>query len=154
MECLSPNSKILDTFTSVRSFSFKEKKEPLLEEDQMNSLLDAILDFKKSLDEKSEKIYEINERIEGITWFNNLDDENLMVLNDLISSAKDLRTSLVRQYVSMSFLRKKGIAKGEIKEFKNSIDELKESYEDLESVFFFLPKMPEFVETTRKLSLV
>ena len=39
-------------------------------------------------------------------------------------------------------------------EIKNSIDELKESYEDLESVFFFLPKMPDFVETTTKLSLM
>lgn len=77
-----------------------------------------------------------------------------MLLNDLISSAKDLRTSLIRQYISMNFFRKKGIAKEEIKNFKNSIDELKESYEDLESVFFFLPEMPDFVETTSKLSLV
>lgn len=30
-----------------------------------------------------------------------------MLLNDLIFSSKDLRTSLVRQYVAMNFLRKK-----------------------------------------------
>jgi hypothetical protein len=116
--------------------------------------LDAILDFKNSLKEKTDKIYNVNERIKKITWFNDLDEESLMLLNDLISSAKDLRTSLIRQYISMNFFRKKGIAKEEIKDFKNSIDELKESYEDLESVFFFLPEMPDFVETTSKLSLV
>jgi uncharacterized protein (UPF0305 family) len=154
MECLSYKSEIVDTFSNVRSFSFQEKKTPLLDEERVNSLLDAILDFKNSLKEKTDKIYNVNERIKKITWFNDLDEESLMLLNDLISSAKDLRTSLIRQYISMNFFRKKGIAKEEIKDFKNSIDELKESYEDLESVFFFLPEMPDFVETTSKLSLV
>ncbi|MCA1751477.1 MAG: hypothetical protein LC670_06730, partial [Flavobacteriales bacterium] len=65
-----------------------------------------------------------------------------------------LHSSLLRQYISLGLLRKRGIAKEEIKGFKNSIDELKESFEDLESVFFFLPEMPEFVETTKRLSLV
>ena len=154
MECLSYKSEIVDTFSNVRSFSFQEKKASLLDEEKVNSFLDVILDFKNSLKEKTERIYNINEKIERITWFNEIDEESLMLLNDLISSAKDLRTSLIRQYISMNSFRTKGIAKEEIKDFKNSIDELKESYEDLESVFFFLPKMPDFVETTSKLSLV
>ncbi|QFZ55164.1 hypothetical protein FEZ18_10330 [Oceanihabitans sp. IOP_32] len=154
MECLSHNSEIVNTFSNIRSFSYQEKKTPLIDEKRVNSILDAILDFKNSLKEKTNKIYNINEKIEKITWFNELDEESLMLLNDLISSAKDLRTSLIRQFISMNSLRRKGIAKEEIKDFKNSIDELKESYEDLESVFFFLPEMPDFVETTSKLSLV
>lgn len=154
MECLSHKSEIVDTFSNIRSFSFQEKKTPLMDEDRVNSFLDAILDFKNELKGKADKIYDINEKIEKITWFNDLDEESLMLLNDLISAAKDLRTSLIRQYVSMNIFRSKGIAKDEIKDLKNSIDELKESYEDLESVFFFLPEMPYFVETTRKLSLV
>ena len=154
MEFLSHKSEIVDTFSKVRSFSFEEKKAPVLDEERVNSLLDAILDFKSGLIEKTNRIYNINERIEKLTWFNDLDEESLMLLNDLISSAKDLRTSLIRQYISINFFRKKGIAKEEIKDFKNSIDELKESYEDLESVFFFLPEMPHFVETTTKLSLI
>lgn len=154
MEGLSPKSAIINTFSNVRSFSFEEKKVPLLDEERMNTLLDAILDFKSGLKDKTERIYDINEKIESISWLNDLDEECLMILNDIISSAKDLRTSLIRQYISMNYFRKKGIAKEEIKDFKNSIDELKESYEDLESVFFFLPKMPDFKETTQKLSLV
>jgi hypothetical protein len=154
MESISNKTEIINTFYKLRSLSFQEKKAPLLEEESYNLLLDAILDLKKGLKEKTSKIYTINEKIEKITWFNDLDEECLMLLNDLISSAKDLRTSLIRQYISMDFLRKKGIAKEEIKDFKNSIDELKESYEDLESVFFFLPEMPEFVENTKKLSLI
>lgn len=154
MESISQKSEIVKTFSNVRSFSFQEKQTPSLDEEGVNSFLDAILDFKTELKAKSDKIYNVNERIEKLTWFNDLDEESLMLINDLISSAKDLRTSLIRQYVSMNPFRKKGIAKEEIKDFKYAIDELKEAYEDLESVFFFLPEMPDFVETTTKLSLV
>lgn len=118
MECLSHKSEIVDIFSNVRSFSFQEKKAPSFNEERINSFLDAILDFKNSLKEKTDKIYNVNERIEKITWFNDLDEESLMLLNDLISSAKDLRTSLVRQYISMNFFRKKGIAKGRNKRFQ------------------------------------
>jgi len=154
MECISHKLEIEKTFTNVRALSFNEKKSPLLDKERINSFLDAILDFKSLLKEKTDKLNHINERIEKLTWFNDLDDECLMLINDLISAAKDLQSTLIRQYVSMNFLRKKGVVKNEIKEFKNSIDELKEAYEDLESVFFFLPEFPDFIETTKQLSLV
>jgi len=154
MECLSNKSEIVDTFSNIRDFSFREKRTPLMNEERKNLFLDAILDFKNELNGKTHKISDIIDRIEKVTWFNNLDEESLMLLNDLISAAKDLKSSLIRQYISMNIFGKKGIAKDEIKDFKNSIDELKESYEDLEFVFFFLPEMPEFIETTRKLSLI
>ncbi|MCK4661556.1 MAG: hypothetical protein KAT68_01720 [Bacteroidales bacterium] len=154
MECVSHKLEIEKTFSNVRTFSFNEKKSPLLDEERVNSFLDAILDFKNLLKEKTDKLYHINMQIEKLTWFNDLDNDCLMLINDLISSAKDLQSTLIRQYVSMNLLRKKGLAKDDIKDFKNSIDELKETYEDLESVFFFLPEFPGFVETTKQLSLV
>ncbi len=154
METIYYKAEIQNTFTSVREISFREKKSPLLDEAKVNAFLDAMIEFKKILVEKTQIINNIIERIEKLTWFSDLDEDCLMILNDLISSAKDLRSSLIRQYVSMNNLRKKGIAKEEIKEFKNSIDELKETYEDLESVFFFLPKITAFTDTTKQLSLV
>ena len=154
MEIAPHKTQIIDTFSDVRDFSFQEKKTPVLDEEQVNLFLDAILDFKQKLQFKTERIFEINARMEAISWLNELDDECLILLNDLISAAKDLRSSLIRQYVSFTLLRKKGIAKEEIKNFKLAIDELKEICDDLESVFFFLPEMPDFVETTKKLSLV
>ncbi|MFN2424633.1 MAG: hypothetical protein ABR572_12750 [Cryomorphaceae bacterium] len=154
MESLSDKSAIANALSSVRTFSFQEKKTPVFDEQQINELLDAILDFKSKLNIKTTKIHSINERLEKLTWLNDVNEDSLMLLNDLISLAKDLHSSLLRQYISLGLLRKRGIAKEEIKGFKNSIDELKESFEDLESVFFFLPEMPEFVETTKRLSLV
>ena len=154
MEHLSFKSEISNTFSSVRSFSFEEKKASLYNEENINALLDTILEFKKVFQKKTEKIHNINEKTEKLTWFNNVNDECLILINDLISSIKDLHSSLIRQYVSLNYIRAQGIAKEEINNFKNSIDDLKDSYQDLESVFFFLPKIPDFKETTKQLSLI
>lgn len=154
MDCLSHKSEISKTFSSVRNFSFEEKKFSIYNEERMNAFLDAILEFKNTFQMKTEKIIEINESIERVTWFNDLDEESLMLINDLISSIKDLHSTLIRQYVSLNLIRSKGIAKEEIKNFKNTIDDLKENYQDLESVYFFLPEIPDFKETTKLLSLV
>jgi len=154
MACIAHKAEIQETFTNVRDLSYQEKRSLFMDQERMNGFLDAILEFKDYLQEKTDRIFSINENVDKITWYNDLDDECLRLINDLISAIRDLRSTLIRQYVSMSFLRHKGIAKEEIREFKIAIDELKEICQDLESVFFFLPEMPEFKETTRPLSLV
>ena len=109
-----------------------------------NAFLDSLLDFKHFLKEKTETIISFNDRIEKITWYNDLDEECFMLINDLIAAIKDLHSSLIRQYISMNYLKQKGLVKEEIRDFKCTIDNLKENYQDLESVFFYLPKMPDF----------
>lgn len=146
-------SALLHTFGEARQLSFQEKKAQLLNEDAMNSFLDAVLDLKAHLAEKTTSVENIVEKTERVTWLNNVDEASLMVINDLIAALKDLRSSLIRQYIVLDAIRKKGVAKDEIKAFKNVIDDVKESYEDLESVFFYLPSQPKFVETTKKLTL-
>ena len=154
MESLTYKSRILETFENVRKLSFEEKKESVFDEARINKLLDKILDFKIRFTDKTNKINSLVEKIEQITWFNNLDDDLLMATNDLISSIRDLHSSLLRQYISLNFLRSKGIAKEEIKKFKASIDDLKDIATDLESRFFFLPNITDFQETTKELSLL
>jgi hypothetical protein len=154
MESTIQKSKIIDTYENVRAFSYIEKKSPFLDEKKINALLDAIIDFKKTLKDKTDKLEKLNEGLESMTWFNDLEEESLMKINDLIAASKDLHSSLIRQFVSINHFRSKGIAKNEIKQFKNAIDDLKEIYTDLESVFFYLPGIPEFIETTKQLSLV
>jgi hypothetical protein len=153
IEC-STHKEIAETFSTVRRSSFNEKKSPLMDQKKINQLLDRILELRQMLDEKTNWILSINERLERITWYNDLDEECYMLLNDLISSLKDLHSSYIRQYVELNLIRQKGIAKDNIKDFKNAVDELKVNYQDLESVFFFLPEMDDFVETTRQLSLI
>jgi hypothetical protein len=145
---------ISKTYTNLRDFSFSEKRSDFLVEEKVNKLLDSILELKKRLVDKTERLHTINDGFQKLTWFNTIDEESLQRINDLVSAAKDLHSSFIRQYVAMNLLRKKNIAKVEIKAFKSAVDDLKESYEDLESVFFFLPKMPDFKDTNKVLSLI
>jgi hypothetical protein len=154
MESLTYKTRISETFEKVRKLSFEEKKNSAFDEAKINKLLDKILEFKRLFIDKTIKINSIVEKIEQLTWFNDLDNETLMSINDLISSIRDLHSSLIRQYISLNNIRSKGIAKEEIKSFKTAIDDLKEVAADLESRFFFLPGIPDFQETTKELSLV
>ena len=45
----------------------------------------------------------------------------------------------------------KGIAKEEISEFKSALDDFREAYQDIASVFFILPNNPELQEITDSL---
>jgi hypothetical protein len=137
---------IKETLKKVRNLSFEEKKALY---DEKN--LDAIIEF-KTLSVKTSKIENLIENIEQITWFNDLDNESLMLINDLISSIRDLHLSLARQYAS--FIRLKGIAKKEIKNFKSATDDLKDIANDLDSRFFFLPNSDVFQQTSKELSLL
>ncbi len=112
------------------------------------------MEFKKVFIDKTNNIISLVDKIEQITWFNNLDNDSLMLINDLISSIRDLHSSLLRQYISLNFLCSKGIAKEEIKKFKASIDDLRDVAANLESRFFFLAKYRRFSRTTKELSLV
>ena len=154
MKSLTYKTKITETFEDVRKLSFEEKKEFSFDEVKIDELLDRILEFKIKFTDKTNKINALIEKAESITWFTNLDNESLMSINDLISSIRDLHLSLLRQYISLNFIRTKGIAKEEIKKFKGSIDDLKVIASDLESIFFFLPNIANFQETTKELSLV
>lgn len=156
MENLTIKDKIVATVNEVREASFKEKTSSfgLDTEERINSFLDKILTFKKILTEKTQKIELFSEKLESLTWFNEVDEECLKLLNDLIATVKDWHSSLIRQYVSMNMLRKKSIASEEINDFKYAVDGLKEVANDLESIFFFLPQNQDFQETTKELQLV
>ena len=154
MASLTYKPQINETFQEVRKFSFEEKREALFEEKKINKLLDKILEFKEAFTIKTAKIEELVEKIEKITWFNQLDKDSLMLINDLISSIRDLHSSLLRQYISLNFIRSKGIANVEIKNFKDAIGDLKDVANDLDSRFFFLSNNEEFQETTIELSLL
>lgn len=147
MDCSTQKQELQNTFSDVRNFSFQTKKEVHFDEKKINAFLDAINDYKLMLNNQNEKLNNINSRLEKLTWYNDLDEECMMVLNDLIALAKDLHSTLVRQYVQMKNSSMLEIAEEVINAFKSEIDDLKETCQDLESVFFFLPDFPDFKET-------
>lgn len=152
--CETNIEKINDTFDVVSKASFQEKKEYLSKEQVIDNFLDKILELKERITYKSNKTKEIVERLEEITWYDNIDEEGLRMINEIISLSKDLHSTLIKSYVDLNFFIKKGIAVNEIKHFKSNIDNLKEVIQDFESVFFRLPKLPEFKEASKQLSLL
>lgn len=153
MDCTIHRSVILNTSEKVRVFSYKQKVS-LSENEQNDLLLDAILDIRQALIDTTNQIESINEEVLKLTWFNDLDEECLMLINDLIAAAKDCHSSMVRQYTRIIISDTSGIGDEIISNYKLAIDDLKETYEDLESAFFFLPEMPEFKEVTKALNTI
>ena len=108
MECLSHKAEIIKTVSDVRAFSYSEKKSPVFDERRLNHFLDAILDLKGFLRDKAERINKLNDDLEQLTWYNDLDEDCLMLINDLIAAARDLHTSLVRQICQNKFYYQQG----------------------------------------------
>jgi hypothetical protein len=155
MECLTTKETIGQTYNTISETSFKEKKNLRVPtQEDIDRFLDKILEVQRLLSQKTSKIIEINEKLEQLTWLNGVDDESLKQLNNLIALSKDFHSTLIRQFVKLNFIRKKGIAKQETKSLKMAIDDLKDIIGDLESVFFLLPDFKEFSDTTKELSLL
>jgi uncharacterized coiled-coil DUF342 family protein len=155
MECLTAKETIGQTYNTLSETSFKEKKNLRVPtQDEIDHFLDRILQLQRLLSQKTQKINEINDLLEKITWLNDLNDECLNKLNDLIGIAKDFHSTLIRQFTKLNVIRKNGIAKQQTKDLKVAIDNLRENIGDLESVFFLLPNFKEFSDTTKELSLL
>ena len=135
-------SKIVETSDKVKALSYSE----------INLFSDSTIHLKKALTEKTNRLNELNDNLEKITWLNILDTDCFALIKDLIVLSKDLHVLLSKQYKSMNTLKDKGIVKEEIRNFKNAIEDLEEIYTDIESVYFLYPGLPEFIEITRQLS--
>lgn len=147
--------KLTNIINEVKDSSFYEKthiQSRSEQEEIINNFLDRINDFKAKLNLTTSNIDHLTTEFEELTWFTNLSQEELKKLNDVIASSKDLRSVLIKSFVSYSSIKKRGIAKDEINKFKLAIDAFTEAYKDLESVFFFLPQDEEFQKISRKFS--
>jgi hypothetical protein len=128
----------------LREVSFLEKRDK-----GVDHLLDGILDLKASLTAKSEFLENLVEQFEQISWIPDPDEKMLKRINDLIALAKDFYTTLVRHTAVLDGLIDTNIAVPEINRYKFAVDDLREAFFDLESVFFYLPNIPDFLETTK-----
>lgn len=144
---------VRETYQRVRAMSFERKQDPIVLEDD-DLYLDMINILKRKLKTGAAELSVINEKLEALTWADNLQKEELMVINDIISAARDLHFTLIRHYEKYAPMREENLAIEELDNLKEQIDLLKENYQDVESAFFILPEMPDFKDTTIKLSLM
>lgn len=145
-ECLN------DVMANIRKASYEEKRDLKSEEEILNSFLDSINVIKKDLTDKTDKINDISNDMEKLSWLHEVDDDILRQLNELIVLAKDTKGTLIKQYVRINNIMPPGTAKECLVNFKHSIDLFKETYTDLENAFFIFPKDNAFQEITKALS--
>lgn len=152
METLSVKSQIKEAYSEFSEASYREKKSPLMTEHGINKFLAAINTTKEHLRKETAMIESLVVKGEKLTWLESEpDEEDMKDLSIIIAMLKDIHGSLIRQYVRLGTFRVKGIAKTEIAEFKLSVDDIKELYEDLENSLFEFPEMPEFIEANKVL---
>lgn len=151
MECLTAKDKIQETFVEVAELA-KPNNSKAFRQQTIDNLLDKILEFQNNIQDKADKINFVNSKFQELTWFSNIDDECKGLLRNLIISSKDLHSKMIRYYVSLNWAIKKGIATEAMKNFKLSLDDLKEYNQDLEDLFFNLPEDKEFTERVNMLS--
>lgn len=148
MECVTAKVQINETFTEVRNFSYKRKNESEI----INSFLDKILELQGKITEDKNFIVFLVERFEKLSWLDasNLDEETLKVLNDIISISRDIHRTMIKRFVFLNN-NMRDMASAHIKDFKISIDDLKESINDLEYIHFRMPSDSRFQEINERI---
>jgi hypothetical protein len=151
---MTVSEKIESVANRVKQASFHEKTRGVAEID-IDSFLDKILTFQKYLADKTIKVDQISSMFENLTWIEgDLTENDLRLINEVISAGKDLRTSLIKRYIKINTNSLRSIASKEINLFKASIDNLTETYRDVEDVFFNLPNDNELNEAIDQFKLI
>lgn len=146
---------IQKTFDTLSDISLKEKKKALSENERNNEFLDKILDFKKVLNKRVNLLDNLIEQIETITWYNDFTDEDLIKISTIIDLAIILEILWKKEYAIINKeIKSKNIAKKEIIDFKNALDDFREIYKDLSHIVFKLSKDSEFNNLTEMLLLI
>ncbi len=143
---------IQETFDTLSDISYKEKKRSLSENEKNNLLLDKILEVKEKINKKVSTLDVLVEKIERITWYDNFTDDDLKKISAIIDLSTILRNLWKIEYAKINkSLNQHNIAKKEIKDFKNALDDFEETYLDLGQVVFSLPNDIEFSDLTKKI---
>lgn len=151
MECLTAKSKIQETFKEVTELA-KQKNVTAVREETVNNFLDQISSFRTSIEDKTNKLTDINSNLEKLSWFHTIDDECLELIKGLLNKTTSVHKKLIRSYVDMSWVITKGISTEAMRNFKIALDDLKEHNEDLKDLYFNLPDDTEFANRIQTLS--
>ncbi len=153
MEKSVAKSQIEEVVDSVRDISLEQRNQS--KEQLINEFLDAINDTKKKLADYANRFNTLIDKTEKIFWIDEkLNEEDYKLLNELLILIGNVHFKLVRDmYVPLNnLLRPNGIAIEELNKLKHTLDNIKEVRNDIDSVFFKLPKNKDFNEQSEHLA--
>lgn len=153
MNCEIAEKKIVEFQHKVDEQSYEERLALVSYEERVNRFLDGIIELRNHLTVNADKLEILTGGIEDLTHLSGLNEDCLKKMSSLIASCNDLIGLHKRLYARLnSAFRTKGIAKGEIKQFKRQLEDFEESVQDLELVFFVLPSDEKFQTQSERLS--
>jgi uncharacterized coiled-coil DUF342 family protein len=142
-----------NTFNAVSLYAYEKKA--LSEAEQLDRLFDAVNELRTVLVEHSDKLETLVQPIESITWFSDLEKEELIKISTIITLVKDtvLREKKFWAEINKKF-KNSGFCSDEIKRYKHIIDDLTEATNDLQEVIFEIPHDKEFQKLNKELHLL
>ena len=144
MIAVEPN--IMSLSQNFRSYSVPVKKDYVLNvsHELIKVLKIKVNELKETLRNKEERAEKMISLLEQMTWVSKPDAESLAIVKEVVNDAKNYIqheiefTSFVKPLIS------KGLIKKEYDLYISLIDDLRETVQDVESVFFILSKDQEF----------
>lgn len=141
---ITTQEKIFETVTFTASIKA---------EDKTNAFLDSINLTQDFLSKTTPSIIILTEKLEEFSWFENVTEQNKFLIKIALLASEELTKSLSKSYIVLKKLYKpKDVLKEELKQYKEAIENLQETTNDIEMVFFELPNDTEFKAINEKLA--
>ncbi|MFA7649677.1 MAG: hypothetical protein WCY06_05035 [Flavobacteriaceae bacterium] len=115
------------------------------EQERINNFLDSINKLKVSLNNRVEKLKQIDSLFAQLTWVDIKSKEDEELIKKIIIDSKKFHSKLLRNYVNLkNSLWQSNICREEITCYKNILDDIEDSVFEIEQIFFSLRTDEEF----------
>jgi hypothetical protein len=153
------SSDLFDIRNEVSHESLKkrsaQKEVAEMVEGLTDETLDKINDIRLRIVTSSDKLENVSERTQALTWkLTNPSEEQLEAVNVIIILGRNLVVTSKDMVKSLEPLSIRGICLKEIEEFKEVVEHWNEVIDDIEAAFFTLPADVDFVNANRELELL
>ena len=146
---------LVDIRTKVDKILKEESKSitRLSEQEIIDEFLDSINSLKRILRKSTKALRSADESLSSITWLDDSETKNDKELAEIIDGGLAGHRILIMNYVKMRrTLWQDNVAKKELADFKDAIDDFEETLFELNQIFFELRKDEEFNELVDKVA--
>lgn len=146
---------LVDIRTKVDKILKEESKTitRLSEQEIIDEFLDSINSLKRILRKSTKALRSADEFMSSITWLDDSETNDDKELAEIIDGGLAAHRILIMNYVKMRrTLWQDNVAKKELADFKDAIDDFEETLFELNQIFFELRKDEEFNELVDKVA--
>ena len=146
---------LVDIRTKVDKILKEESKSitRLSEQEIIDEFLDSINSLKRILRKSTKALRSADESLSSITWLDDSETKNDKELAEIIDGGLAGHRILIMSYVKMRrTLWQDNVAKKELADFKDAIDDFEATLFELNQIFFELRKDEEFNELVDKVA--